>query len=704
MSWSKKLAKRNSLLYWLTAWHRKVSVVGLALCCCFLSARSAQAQAYGSPDRDRPGDEMIQKWLARQAVRLDAQFSNDFKSLSAWQKRLPQLRSEFMEMLGLELDAPRTPLAATVTGTIERDGFIVEKLHYQSRPGLYVTANLYRPAAVASDKRLPAVLYVCGHSGMGRNGNKTAFQTHGMWFARHGYVCLVVDTLQLGEIAAKHHGTYNLERWWWHSRGYTPAGVECWNGVRGIDYLLSRNDVDPERIAVTGISGGGAATFWIAAADERVRVAVPVSGMADLESYLGNRVINGHCDCMFLYNHHAWPWTRIAALIAPRPLLFANSDDDKIFPMDANERISNRLERLYSLYGASDRCDTLVSIGGHAYREDLRRGVFSFINAHLQGTYHRVTDSEVDAKADSDKPTDLPIAPEELRVFADDEDLPRDELNTTIDQHFVAKGKPESPPREDPAAFKAWQGKSIANLRRWAFSALPQRIEPAKIVDDGDPAQLRLSSEEDTWFRLTRDRNPADAKRCVLVVDTQPASQDGETDDPWWYSHVRDDDLVYVCQPRGYGPTEWTRKNPPNFVERAHALLGTTVDTGRVRDIVAAARRLQMLDPKRAEGIQLVGKEAGAVLCGYAAVLEPEAIVSVSLLDPQTSHEHAGSPQFLSVLRVNDIPSSLGLIAPRPLTIRRSSSTGATSDWESVWQMTSECYRAASASGALRLK
>src|SRR5262249_19015961 len=152
-------------------------------------------------------------------------------------------------------------------------GFVVEKLHFQSVPGLYVTANLYRPATMKDGARLPAVLYVCGHSGMGRNGNKTAFQSHGIWFARHGLVCLIVDTLQLGEITGMHHGTYREGRWWWHSRGYTPAGVECWNGVRGIDYLISRPDVDNERLAVTGISGGGAATFWIAAADNRVKVA-----------------------------------------------------------------------------------------------------------------------------------------------------------------------------------------------------------------------------------------------------------------------------------------------------------------------------------------------------------------------------------------------------------------------------------------------
>ena len=177
-----------------------------------------------------------------------------------------------------------------------------------------------------------------------------------MWFASNGYVCLIVDTLQLGEVAGIHHGTYREGRWWWHDRGYTPAGVECWNGIRGIDYLVSRPDVDPERIGVTGISGGGATTVWIAAADERVKVAVPVSGMSDLESYVTNKVINGHCDCMFLVNTYQWEWTTILALFAPRPLLFANSDNDTIFPMDGNRRIIERLRKCYEMYGKKDNC------------------------------------------------------------------------------------------------------------------------------------------------------------------------------------------------------------------------------------------------------------------------------------------------------------------------------------------------------------
>ncbi len=112
-------------------------------------------------------------------------------------------------MLGLWPIPEKTPLDATVTGTLERDGAVViEKLHFQSRPGLYVTGNLYRPKASAG--RLPAILYVCGHTPKGRDGNKTAFQDHGMWYARNGYVCLLVDTLQLGELPGVHHGTARM--------------------------------------------------------------------------------------------------------------------------------------------------------------------------------------------------------------------------------------------------------------------------------------------------------------------------------------------------------------------------------------------------------------------------------------------------------------------------------------------------------------
>src|SRR5688500_8321891 len=467
------------------------------------------AQPLGEPDRGQPGDAMIQDYLARETARLGLKWDADVKSLADWQARTPEYYDQYLYMLGLAPLPEKTPLQATVTGIYKGDGYEVDMLHYQSRPQLYVTSNLYRPANAKPGEKLPAVLYVCGHSGRGRNGNKVAFQSHGIWLARHGYVCLMVDTLQLGEIAAFHHGTYNLNRWWWHSRGYTPAGVEAWNGVRGIDYLLSRDDVDPERLAVTGISGGGAATFWVAAADERVKVAVPVSGMADLESYVPNRVINGHCDCMFLYNTYQWPWTRIAGLVAPRPMLFINSDKDAIFPMDANDRIINRLERTYSLYGKGNDVDSVVSVGGHAYRQDIRQAAYAFINAHLKGDPRPVTDSERDIVTEGGNPGPYPIPPEKLRVFPNDGDLPQDQLNTKIDESFIPLAK-IAPPAA--GKFNDWKGPLLKQLRGTSFRYFPETIPAAKKLKDIGDNTERLTSEEQVQFELRYPAGKAKTK------------------------------------------------------------------------------------------------------------------------------------------------------------------------------------------------
>jgi dienelactone hydrolase len=630
-------------------------VVGISL----LAGRLA-AQPYGAADRWEPGDAMIQTYLKHETEKLEADFLGAIKSAEDWQKARPLFRQEYLDMLGLWPLPEKTPLHATITGTLDRGDYVVDKLHYQSRPGLYVTANLYRPAKIEGGARLPGILYVCGHSSRGRNGNKTAFQSHGIWFARHGYVCLMVDTLQLGEIPGIHHGTYREGRWWWLSRGYTPAGVECWNGVRGIDYLISRPDIDPERIGVTGISGGGAATFWVAAADERAKVAIPVSGMADLLSYIPNRVINGHCDCMFLYNTYQWPWTRIAGLVAPRPLLFVNSDADAIFPMDANERVINRLERLYSLFGASDLVDSFVSIGGHAYRKDIRQATFRFLNTHLKNDPRPVLDSEVDLVT-GPREEIHPIAPEHLRVFPQDSDVPTDALNGRIDQEFVPRAKVEVPKE---GQFESWKEGLMATLRRRTFHHFPERIPAAQIVTtEAGPEAYTLMTETNVSIRLRHIKSPDHAERVLLII----SGTNTLASTPEWVSRlIAQNDAVYICEPRGIGDTRWTRKNPPNSIERSHYLLGRTVESGRVWDIAATARYLRTIHTKP-DSIYVLGEAAAGVLAAYAALLEPD-IAGLFVRESPGSHMVESAPALLNVLRVCDIPEAMGMLAPRPIT------------------------------------
>ena len=596
-------------------------------------------------------DEMIRTYLAAETKRLSAKFMDGATTKADWEKAKPRLKREFLDMLGLDPLPEKTPLKATVTGTLERGNVTVENLHYQSKPGLYVTANLYRPKVVAADAKLPAILYVCGHSGKGRDGNKTAFQDHGMWFAANGYVCLVVDTLQLGELAGKHHGTYNLNRFWWHSRGYTPAGVECWNGVRGIDYLCSLPYVDAEKIGVTGISGGGATTNWIMAADDRVKVAVPVSGVSDLECYVTDQVINGHCDCMFFHNLYQWEWTTALALFAPKPLLFANSDTDGIFPMSGNKRIIARLRTCYDLYGAKESVDEHVSKGGHAYRPDLRVAIFGFFHKHLKGDKTPVKDA------------DFPlIEGKELRAFPDDTDIPKDAINATADETFVPVAKVTVP---EPKDFKAWKAGLVKQLREKVFRALPEKVPAVERGHEIEGRRFAASSEKGIEFNVVENMNVGGDVLATLMILNPDESLEKAAEFLKALPPSKDV-FTYVISPRGGFHAQWTRKNPPNTVERSLSLLGQTVDTGRVRDIAgvfANARRPSVKAPFRAGGIG-----QARVLAAYAALFVPGAMAEVVIVDPPTSHRDG--PHFLNVMRVLDIPDALGLLAPDiPLTL-----------------------------------
>ena len=297
------------------------------------------------------GDAMIAEYFRVETARLSDACLADIGSLADWEAKRPEYRRQLLEMLGLDPLPERTDLKAVVTAQTEHDEFIVERLHFQSRPGLYVTGNLYLPRQRQTP--LPAVLYVCGHGASKKDGvsfgNKVSYQHHGAWFARHGFVCLTIDTLQMGEIEGIHHGTYRYDMWWWLNRGYTPAGVEAWNCIRALDYLQSRPEVDPQRLGVTGRSGGGAYRWWIAAIDDRIQVAVPVAGITDLENHVVDGCVEGHCDCMYMVNTYRWDYPLVAALVAPRPLLISNTDRDGIFPLDGVVRTYEQVRRIYDI-------------------------------------------------------------------------------------------------------------------------------------------------------------------------------------------------------------------------------------------------------------------------------------------------------------------------------------------------------------------
>ncbi|MEZ5430467.1 MAG: hypothetical protein R3F31_04665 [Verrucomicrobiales bacterium] len=209
-----------------------MNVTPLRLACVLLflgtSASSRGADYRSIPTPPTPGDAMLDAYFQTETRRLTVRSLGGIETREDWEKQRDAMRRQLFEMLGLQPLPAKSPLKATITGTVAADGIVVEKLAFQSRPGLYVTGDLYRP--VSQDGPLPTILYVCGHGGVKKDGisygNKTHYQHHGAWFARNGYVCLIIDTLQLGEIEGIHHGTFKEGRWWWPSRGYTPPELK----------------------------------------------------------------------------------------------------------------------------------------------------------------------------------------------------------------------------------------------------------------------------------------------------------------------------------------------------------------------------------------------------------------------------------------------------------------------------------------------
>ncbi|MBP90487.1 MAG: acetylxylan esterase [Planctomycetaceae bacterium] len=623
---------------------------------------------------------MIAKYFQRETERLRDNCLADVATAENWQQQRARYRGELLEMLGLDPMPGATDLKPVVTGKADHKEFTVENIHFQSRPGLYVTGNLYVPKNV--EGKLPAILYVCGHGRVKKDGvsygNKVHYQHHGGWFARNGYVCLTIDTLQLGEIEGIHHGTYSHDRWWWLNRGYTSAGVEAWNCVRALDYLETRPEVDAKRFGVTGRSGGGAYSWWIAAIDERIKCAIPVAGITDLENHVVDGCVEGHCDCMYMVNTYQWDYAKVAALVSPRPLLISNTDTDRIFPLDGVVRTFETVRRIYELQGAADKVALNITAGGHKDTQELRVHAFRWFNQHLKGEDSLIEKTSVKF-----------FEPEQLKVF---EELPADETNTSIDESFVGTTTPVLPESDSEweKTRESWRG----ILREKVFGSWPEEQGgvPFKEVfsvthDDVELRAIDFTSQEAIELRLyiAQRKGLEKADLVVLnVLDEQGWQDFLATMRPGFEKQLSDEALppadkeafqslqrmfkasawamAYVA-PRGIGPTAWDQsKKKQTQHQRRFYLLGQSLDGMRVWDVRRAAQALRS-QPGFADvplWLQSERQMAGVTL--YASLFEPE-ITRLDLHSLPTSHREG--PFFLNVTRFFDMPQAVAMAAER---------------------------------------
>lgn len=575
-------------------------------------------------------------------------------SQTEWDATVSQRREMWREMLGLSPLPPRTPLKATITGVLEREDYVVEKVHFQCLPGAYVIGNIYRPAKI--EGRLPAVLYLCGHS---KGKVNAPYQANPRWFGQHGYVALVLDPIQLGESQGFHHGTYRDERWDWPSRGYTPAGTEVWNAMRALDYLETRADVDSDRMGVTGLSGGGVISWCLGAADERVKVVVPVCQSGSIEHVVTDRATDGHCDCAFWINYYRWCWPDIGALIAPRSLLIASGSEDVLWRPYGYRDVALRIRHQYATLGAGSHFDLVEDLTPHGYTPKLRQAIFTWFNAHLKNDPTPVTDDVTDF-----------VEPEEnLLVFGGK--LPEQDEMRQIDKLLVQR--PELPTITDKAAWVAYQEAAIKRLRETTFRyTLPDRAPHRREFrsDGGDKSGNTFATYEfDSFDGMTisvRTKRSLDAlwpiptMVCAVQPDARSTFVGGGSSRP----RIPGEFMTAAVEVRNSAATSmgpgylWTAR-------RTYPLLGETLPERQVSDLLAAVSLLRQ-EPMTGP-MAVYGQGYTASLAVYAAILDPQ-ITEIVLADCPTSHEDPKTPEFLGVLRIGDLPHNLALAYPRTIT------------------------------------
>ncbi|NLO02332.1 MAG: acetylxylan esterase [Bacteroidales bacterium] len=344
-------------------------------------------------------------WTPDEANLKMKEFASSWHDRQTWENRADMIREGIIK--GMKLDQMpeiKGNFNAQITNTREFDGYIVENIRIESFPGFYITGNIYRPSN--PKEKNPAVLCAHGH---GENQRfKETRQYQGAVLARMGAIVIAYDMVGHGE---SHQVTS-------HS---IPVALllQTWNSRRVLEYLLSRPDVDPERIGMTGGSGGATQTFILAAIDDRIKVSVPCVQIS--AHFFGGCICESGMPVHKSKNHQTNN-VEIAALCAPRPMLVISNGND--WTRNTPQIEYPYIQKVYALYDAEHKVEnTHFQAEKHDYGYSKRAVMYNFFAFHLKLNSGRVTWSPT---VSEDFVTILPES--QLRVYTDDNPMPSDAI------------------------------------------------------------------------------------------------------------------------------------------------------------------------------------------------------------------------------------------------------------------------------------
>jgi dienelactone hydrolase len=311
-----------------------------------------------------------------------------YETLSAWQERRFQLRSQVRASTSLFPPRTHTPLNPRYFGKIVEDGYTVETVALETMPGFWLGGNLYRP--LDGLKKHPAILHPHGHWKKGRLEDIPTYSSPRLAanLAKQGFVVFAYDMVGYNDTRQLPHDFGSAQELLW---GFNPLAVQTWDSIRVLDFLQSLPDVDDDKIGVTGASGGGTQTFLLTSVDDRVKAAAPVN--------MVSFIMQGGCVC------ESAPGLRIGtnnvetvSLFAPKPLLIVSATGD--WTKNVPKEEFPAVQSVYRLFGQPQNVEVIQIDAPHNYNRESREAVYAFFNKTFYNRSAAPAEAEVRIEPD----------------------------------------------------------------------------------------------------------------------------------------------------------------------------------------------------------------------------------------------------------------------------------------------------------------
>ncbi|MDQ1411077.1 MAG: hypothetical protein QOJ41_2812 [Acidobacteriaceae bacterium] len=441
-------------------------------------------QVFSQTSRTGPRITPYLRYQTEQAWKQDDDRRATWNAIHTEQELLQlqdELRAKLLQMIG-GLPEEKTDLHPRITGKIAMDGFAIEKLIFESLPGVYVTALVYVPDDHSA--KHPAVLLPAGHAANGKNN----YQELSQRLVKRGYVVLAWDPVGQGErsqfwdaktsksrynlICAEHAVLGNLA----YLAGTNLARWEIWDGIRAVDYLLTRAEVDAERINIAGTSGGGFQAAQIAALDRRIKVVVPSCYITALPMRIFNRIFadpdSDPEQDLFGMISNGVDHPGLLLLMYPRPVLVAAAALD-FFPIEGTHKTFREVREMYERFHHGDRIALAESYNGHQFSLENQESAIEFLDHFNSMPIRR---GLPDAKKLEDKTLQCTRTGQEVLDFDDAK-----ALMDLIGEHFE-----EHKHKHPRTIVQEYFNSGYSGVHKWQVAKYPG-VQPAKNLISWEP-------------------------------------------------------------------------------------------------------------------------------------------------------------------------------------------------------------------------